>query len=42
MKLRIIGALICALALAGLPATAQEQSGAIEGIVADTTGAVVP
>src|SRR5918992_4056308 len=42
MKLRSIGALLCTLALAALPAIAQEQSGAIEGTITDATGAVVP
>ena len=44
MKLfRSIGALLCALTLAAaVPAMAQEQAGAIEGVVSDATGAVVP
>jgi hypothetical protein len=43
MKLfRSIGALLCALTLAAVPARAQEQAGAIEGVVSDATGAVVP
>jgi hypothetical protein len=42
MKLRSIAALLCTLALAALPAIAQEQSGAIEGTITDATGAVVP
>jgi hypothetical protein len=42
MRCRIIGALLCALAIAGAPAVAQEQTGAIEGVVTDATGAVVP
>jgi outer membrane receptor protein involved in Fe transport len=42
MQLRRLGALLLALAMAALPAAAQEQSGAIEGIVTDSTGGVVP
>jgi outer membrane receptor protein involved in Fe transport len=42
MKLRNLGALLIALMVAALPVAAQEQSGAIEGTVTDTTGAVVP
>jgi hypothetical protein len=43
MKLsRSIGALLCALAVVAVPAMAQEQAGAIEGVVSDATGAVVP
>jgi hypothetical protein len=42
MKVRNIGALVAALVIAALPAFAQEQRGAIEGVVSDATGAVVP
>ena len=42
MKIRNIGALLVALMIAALPVMAQEQTGAIEGVVTDTTGAVVP
>lgn len=42
MNFRNIGALLFALMIAALPAFAQEQSGAIEGVVTDSTGAVVP
>ena len=42
MNFRNIGALLVALMIAALPAFAQEQSGAIEGVVTDSTGAVVP
>jgi outer membrane receptor protein involved in Fe transport len=42
MKLRNFGALLVALALAAFPAFAQEQSGAVEGVISDATGAVVP
>jgi outer membrane receptor protein involved in Fe transport len=42
MKLRNFGALLVALVVAALPAYAQEQSGAVEGVVSDATGAVVP
>ena len=42
MKLRNLGALLVALMVAALPVAAQEQSGAISGVVTDATGAVVP
>ena len=42
MKLRNLGALFVALMVAALPVAAQEQSGAISGVVTDATGAVVP
>lgn len=42
MNFRNIGALLVALMIAALPAFAQEQSAAIEGLVTDSTGAVVP
>jgi outer membrane receptor protein involved in Fe transport len=42
MKFRSIGALLAALVVAALPAFAQEQTGAIDGTIADATGAVVP
>ena len=42
MNSRNIGALLVALMIAALPAFAQEQTGAIEGVVTDSTGAVVP
>ena len=42
MNLRNLGALLLALMVAALPVAAQEQSGAINGVVTDATGAVVP
>jgi len=42
MKIRNIGALLVALMIAALPVVAQEQTGSIEGVVSDSTGAVVP
>ena len=42
MNFRNIGALLVALMIVALPVMAQEQSGSIEGIVTDSTGAVVP
>jgi hypothetical protein len=42
MNFRNIGALLVALMIAALPAFAQEQNAAIEGLVTDSTGAVVP
>src|SRR5204863_8583008 len=41
MRLRISNALLCAL-LFSLPSAAQEQRGTIEGVVRDTSGAVLP
>src|SRR5437899_989507 len=41
MRSRIFSALLCALLFAW-PAAAQEQRGSIEGVVKDTTGAVLP
>jgi hypothetical protein len=37
-----MAALLCALAMFAVPGLAQEQAGAIEGVVTDATGAVVP
>jgi outer membrane receptor protein involved in Fe transport len=37
-----MAALLCALAMFAAPGLAQEQAGAIEGVVTDATGAVVP
>jgi outer membrane receptor protein involved in Fe transport len=42
MKFRSIGAVLIALMVFALPMYAQEQSGAIEGVVTDASGAVVP
>ena len=42
MTLRRLGALFFALIVVALPAMAQEQTGAIQGVVTDTTGAVIP
>jgi hypothetical protein len=42
MNFRNIGALLVALMIVALPVMAQEQTGAIEGVVTDSTGAVVP
>ena len=42
MNFRNIGALLVALMIVALPVVAQEQTGAIEGVVTDSTGAVVP
>src|SRR6266851_5583759 len=41
MRLRTLSVLLSALLLA-CPAAAQEQRGSIEGVVKDTTGAVLP
>ena len=41
MRVRTLAALVVALAMA-VPAMAQEQRGVIEGIVKDTSGAVLP
>src|SRR5690349_6817286 len=41
MRLRTLAALL-ALVLLALPAAAQEQRGSIEGVVKDTSGAVLP
>ena len=41
MRSRIFSALLCALLFAW-PVAAQEQRGSIEGVVKDTTGAVLP
>ena len=41
MRSRIFSALLCALLFAW-PVAAQEQRGSIEGVVKDTSGAVVP
>jgi hypothetical protein len=41
MRVRMLGALMVALLMAW-PATAQEQRGSIEGVVKDTSGAVLP
>jgi outer membrane receptor protein involved in Fe transport len=41
MQLRVC-ALLFALALAAIPASAQEQRGSIEGVVKDSSGAVLP
>jgi hypothetical protein len=42
MTLRRLGALFFALIVVAVPAMAQEQTGAIQGVVTDTTGAVIP
>src|SRR5688500_13186198 len=42
MNFRNIGALLVALMIAAVPAMAQEQTGSIEGVLTDATGAVVP
>src|SRR5262245_55972247 len=42
MNVQRLGAWLLALALAALPGSAQEQSGALEGTITDATGAVVP
>src|SRR5262249_3443518 len=41
MRMRTLTALLCALLTAGL-VTAQEQRGGIEGVVKDSSGAIVP
>src|SRR6185295_17902145 len=42
MTLRRFGALLVALIVMAVPVLAQEQTGGIQGIVTDTTGAVIP
>ena len=42
MNMRRIGALLFAVAIVALPGFAQEQRGAIEGVVTDASGAIVP